>query len=524
MPIPPQDRRPPRGAHNQTESEPDMRHIAIIVAAVALLAAGCSSGDASSGDIPGAPATAAPRSGAIDDLADVRGAVVRIEAKGTYEYPEGTGYNEGFTGSGFFISPDGIAVTNNHVVTGAAFLQVYVDGEDEPRNAKILGVSECSDLAVIDVDGDGYPYLAWSDETLKVGLGVYAAGHPLGDHEYTLLDGIISKEAADGESSWASVDHVIEHTADILPGNSGGPLVTEGGYVVGVNYAGDDSGQAFAIGHSEAQPVIAKLSTGVDVASIGINGTAINDPDDGSGIWVHSVGSGSPADLLGIRGGDAVTEIEGIIPATDGTMSDYCDVLRGHEESDALQIEVWRISEGVYLEGTLNTEKVLAPVPGQAPDPADGTASGEPVDPPAEPVDPGEGGDDGSDGGDADAAFTRPTVGTCLDLENKDLFLAGSPWQPTSCDLPHMFELYDIIELEGGPFPGDEAIWEAGAEACLAMFPTYVEIDFESSIYSIVPWGPAEDVWNTGDTDIYCAIGSYPEGSELIGSAYQSGQ
>jgi serine protease Do len=98
------------------------------------------------------------------------------------------------------------------VVTGAAFLQIYVEGEDEPRNAKILGVSECSDLAVIDVDGDGFPYLAWYPDELAVGVDVFAAGFPLGDHEYTLLDGIISKEDADGGSSWASVDSVIEHT------------------------------------------------------------------------------------------------------------------------------------------------------------------------------------------------------------------------------------------------------------------------------------------------------------------------
>lgn len=516
------------------ELESDMRHLAIIVATVALLAAGCSSSDASSDDIGGAPATTAPRSGAVDDLADVRGAVVRIEAKGTFEYPEGTGYNEGFTGSGFFISPDGIAVTNNHVVTGAAFLQVYVDGEDEPRNAKILGVSECSDLAVIDVDGEGYPYLAWSDETLEVGLNVYAAGHPLGDHEYTLLDGIISKEAADGESSWASVDHVIEHTADILPGNSGGPLVTDGGYLVGVNYAGDDSGQAFAIGHAEAQPVIAKLSTGVDVASIGINGTAIYDPDDGSGIWVHSVGSGSPADLLGIRGGDAVTEIEGIIPATDGTMSDYCDVLRGHEETDALQIEVWRNSDGVYLEGTLNTEKILAPVSGQAPDPADGTASGEPVDPPAEPVDPppaepadppAEPVDPESDpdGGD-DAVWRAPVVGECMDRGNAEAFRENQYWELTPCDGPHFYEAYAVVELEGGPYPGEESVSAIGQDICLTSFVGYVGIDFQDSAYGIANQYPSEGVWEAGGTTVRCLIRPYEDDADLIGSAYQTNQ
>ena len=98
--------------------------------------------------------------GAVDSLEDVRGAIVRIVAEGSFVDPEyGQQYNAAGSGSGFFVSSDGVAVTNNHVVTGAAFLQVYVDGEDEPRNARVLGMSEYSDLAVIDVEGDGYPYL-----------------------------------------------------------------------------------------------------------------------------------------------------------------------------------------------------------------------------------------------------------------------------------------------------------------------------------------------------------------------------
>jgi S1-C subfamily serine protease len=103
--------------------------------------------------------TTAAASGAVSDLEGVRAAVVRIVGEGSFVDPEvGDVYNQSGTGSGFIIDPSGLAVTNNHVVTGAAFLRVYVEGEDEPRNAKVLGVSECSDLAVIDIDGDGFPY------------------------------------------------------------------------------------------------------------------------------------------------------------------------------------------------------------------------------------------------------------------------------------------------------------------------------------------------------------------------------
>ncbi|MCA9974349.1 MAG: trypsin-like peptidase domain-containing protein, partial [Anaerolineales bacterium] len=125
--------------------------------------------------------------GAVAGLENVKTAVIQIEAQGTFRDPEvGTIYNAAGRVSGFIIDPSGIAVTNNHVVTGAALIKVWVGGESEPRNARVLGVSECADLAVIDIDGDGYPFMAWYDGSVDVGLDVYAAGFPLGDPEYTL--------------------------------------------------------------------------------------------------------------------------------------------------------------------------------------------------------------------------------------------------------------------------------------------------------------------------------------------------
>ena len=179
---------------------------------------------------------------AISSLDDLQKAVIQIEAQGTFIDPEeGVQYDAAGSGTGFIIDEDGHAVTNNHVVTGAALLKVWIGGESTPRNAKILGVSECSDMAVIDIEGSGYPYLEWYGSAVRPGLDVYAAGYPLGDPEFTLTRGIVSKARADGETDWASIDSVIEHDATINPGNSGGPLVTADGKVVGINYAGSDS-------------------------------------------------------------------------------------------------------------------------------------------------------------------------------------------------------------------------------------------------------------------------------------------
>ena len=327
-------------------------------------------------------ATEAAEQASVTTLEDVKSAVIQIEAQGSFVEPgAGLQVNMAGTGSGFIIDPSGLAVTNNHVVTGAAFLKVWIGGEGEPRNAKILGVSECSDLAVIDIDGDGFPYLEWYDGSISAGLDIYAAGFPLGDPEYTLTRGIVAKERADGETSWASVDTVIQHDASTNPGNSGGPIVTDDGKVVAVHYASAPGvNQYFAIARDEALRVIDRLRAGQDVHSIGVNGTAVTDGESISGIWVSSVKSGSPADRAGIRGGDIISKLEGLVLATDGTMADYCDILRSHNPEDVLSVEVLRFETGEMLEGQLNgrvLEAVSIPVvPTRAAAEGEGTSVG----------------------------------------------------------------------------------------------------------------------------------------------------
>jgi serine protease Do len=294
---------------------------------------------------------------AVTNLQDVRQATIRIQAQGSFIDPEfGEMLNTAGQGSGFIIDESGVAVTNNHVVTGAAFLQVFIEGERNPRNARILGVSECSDLAVIDIDGDGFPYLEWREGPIDVGLDIYAAGYPFfGNEEYTLTRGIVSKARVIGETNWASVDRVLEVDATINPGNSGGPLVDADGRLVGVNYAGNDqTSQFFTISRDEAIPIIERLRAEESVNSIGVNGQAVTDGQSIFGIWVASVDSGSPADRAGVKPGDIITKMEGLVLATDGTMADYCDILRSRRPDDVVSIEVLRFATEEVLEGQLN--------------------------------------------------------------------------------------------------------------------------------------------------------------------------
>jgi len=353
------------------------------LAAFALLAGACGGGDdvaEVSGDETSATQTAAtdtgtasettaptkgggsesePANAAITSVDDVEQATVQIVAEGAFRDPEVGDVQGVGAGSGFIIDPEGIAVTNNHVVTGSASLNVFVAGEDEPRNARVLGVSECSDLAVIDIDGDGYPYLEWYDGEVDTRLDVYAAGFPLGDPAFTLTDGIVNTPDRDVETEWASVENVIEHSARIRGGNSGGPLVTEEGQVVGVNYAGSDmTDQNLAINVTEARDLVEQLREGEDVTSIGVNGIAVTDGEEFAGVWVSSVASGSPANNAGLRGGDIITKLENVGIGEDGTMSGYCDILRSRGPEDVLAVEVIRFDTEEVLAGQINGDEL----------------------------------------------------------------------------------------------------------------------------------------------------------------------
>ncbi|MFP5487953.1 MAG: S1C family serine protease [Acidimicrobiia bacterium] len=305
-----------------------------------------------------------PAGGGISSFDQAQPAVVQIVAQGSFRDPEVGMVTTAGSGSGFIISEDGYAVTNNHVVTGAATLEVFIGGDDTGYNATVVGVSECNDLALIQIDSnDALPYLEWADGDPTVGTEVYAAGFPLGDPEYTLTRGIVAKANAGGDTSWASIDSTIEHDAAIQPGNSGGPLVGADGRVVAVNYSGSsptNQSQFFAISSPLAQDVVERLRDG-DFESLGINGTAVLDEASGiAGVWVAGTAPGSPASNAGILPGDIVTSMNGLPIGTDGSMKDYCDVLRTSGDRP-ITVEVLRFDSQELLRGEINGEIPLEP-------------------------------------------------------------------------------------------------------------------------------------------------------------------
>ena len=327
-----------------------------------LAAAGCgqtatstaASASASASESAAPSASQAPE-GLVTTVEELPGATIQIVATGSFVSPEFGEFEGGGSGSGFIIDPSGIAVTNSHVVSGAGTIDVHVGGDAETINAEILGVSECNDLAVIDLAGDGYSYLNWFEGDVTPGMDVTAAGYPLGDPQFTVTAGIMSKDDFVGETEWASVNTILEHDARIRPGNSGGPLVNDAMEVIGVNYAGrDDTDQNYAISVTEARAIADELATGVDVDSVGINGYAVAADDGSTGIWVETVQPGSPADAAGVTGGDLVTRMSGLALAEDGTMAQFCDIIRTQGISGVIPLEVVRISTSQVLRGQVN--------------------------------------------------------------------------------------------------------------------------------------------------------------------------
>ena len=133
-------------------------------------------------------------------------------------------------------------MTNNHVVTGAATLEVFVGGDTtKSYNAHVLGVSECNDLPSSRSRATAYPYFNWFDGEITAGNDVFAAGYPLGDPEFTLTKGIVAKAKARATLAVRRRSTTRSSTTPTSsPATRAGRCITEDAQVVGINYAGCD--------------------------------------------------------------------------------------------------------------------------------------------------------------------------------------------------------------------------------------------------------------------------------------------
>jgi len=227
-------------------------------------------------------------------------------------------------GSGFVFAPDGLILTNSHVVHEATRIRVSLpDGRGFP--AHTIGDDPASDLAVIRIDAPNLVAAPLGDSRrLRVGQLAIAVGNPYG-FQYTVTAGVISALGRSLRSySGRLIEDVVQTDASLNPGNSGGPLVTSDGQVVGVNTATimGAQGLCFAIGINTAKFVAGRLlqegrirrsQIGVEAQNTPLHRRLVRfyDLPQESGVVVISAQEGGPAQRAGVREGDVIVAVDG---------------------------------------------------------------------------------------------------------------------------------------------------------------------------------------------------------------------
>jgi len=230
------------------------------------------------------------------------------------------------TGSGFFFESDGYILTNQHVIEGAEEIEVTVEGHDKPLKAKKLGASFDLDLAVLKVEGTGFPTLALGNsDNINIGDWVVAIGNPVG-FDHTVTVGVLSAKerpiSIPDQQGTRNYKHLLQTDASINPGNSGGPLLNLNGEVVGINTAVSSQAQGigFAIPTSTILENLESLKANKEIPKPFIGATLGDITDqikqglglsNNEGAYVNSVIYKSPAYLADLRQYDVIVGLDG---------------------------------------------------------------------------------------------------------------------------------------------------------------------------------------------------------------------
>jgi len=275
---------------------------------------------------------------------------------------EPRGRRGGGQGSGVIVSSDGYVLTNNHVIDSAREVMVTLPDKREFKG-KIVGADPKTDLAVVKIDGQNLPTVAWGDVSkLQVGEYVLAVGNPFGLNSTVTL-GIVSALGR-GQMGITQYEDFIQTDAAINPGNSGGALVNTKGELVGINTAifsqtGGYQGVGFAVPTSMSKPIYESLVKDGKVVR-GYLGVGIQDLTQDlaksfgitttKGALVSDVKEGGPADQAGFKQGDIITAYQGssvedavalqrlVTQTAVGTKVLVTVIRDGHEENLAVTI------------------------------------------------------------------------------------------------------------------------------------------------------------------------------------------
>jgi S1-C subfamily serine protease len=281
------------------------------------------------------------------------------------------------SGSGVIIEPDGLIITNRHVVDGADTV-IVVLGDGTVLDGDVVGVDTLTDFAFVKVEADEpLPTVQLGESSdLKLGQRTIVMGNPLGQFPGSVSVGIISGldrslAVADITGGGTNLSHLIQTDAAVNPGNSGGAVLDGDGKLIGIAtaQAGFADGIGFALPIDLAKPIIEQVSEGRPIARpwIGIRfvpvtaelareesldvtaGALIQAPQEGEG---EAILPGSPAEDAGLKAGDIITALDG--QTVDGT-SPLDVLLLQHAPGDQVTLTVMRDGEQISVPLTLGT-------------------------------------------------------------------------------------------------------------------------------------------------------------------------
>jgi serine protease Do len=273
-------------------------------------------------------------------VAEVMPSVVSVTTESVVSDFFGRQSTEYVAGSGILIDDKGYIATNSHVVENAQSIYVELaDGRTFPANT--VGTDSLSDLAVIKIDAVNLTYIYWGDSSLlSVGGWVLAIGNALGEG-ITATEGIVSRlnvsvDIGEGNTLYG----LIQTTAPVNPGNSGGPLVNMAGEVIGITnvkiVASAVEGIGYAISSNEAKPIIADLIRyghvtypwlGVSVSTVTPLLAASENLSVDRGALIAEIVADSPAEVAGLEVGDVIIRFE------DKEISNIADLIQAIRSS-----------------------------------------------------------------------------------------------------------------------------------------------------------------------------------------------
>ena len=257
----------------------------------------------------------------INAVNAVKGAVVKISV---YKKTAKRGLEPAGAGSGFIFSSDGLLFTNNHVVDGAEKIMVSLHNENEIE-ATLVGKDPDTDLAILKIYTEGYAVARLGDSSqLQIGQFVIAIGNPLG-YQQTVTTGVLSAMGRTLRTqNGMLIDNVIQSDAALNPGNSGGPMLTTDGDVIGVNTAiiAGAQGMSFSVDINTAKEVASQLIKNGKVfkAYLGfmLQEVTVNPKitrhyhlPNQKGLFVVNIEPGSPASRSQVKEGDMIIAFNG---------------------------------------------------------------------------------------------------------------------------------------------------------------------------------------------------------------------